>query len=385
MIKKTEDGSKTYDVFRGRIMFPIFDPSGEVIAFSGRIYNDLGNSPKYVNTPETLVFKKSDVLYGLHEAKSEIRRLDYTVLVEGQVYLVLSHQAGVRNTVASSGTALTESHLKRIQKLSNRCIIAYDSDPAGRSAAKRSGELALSLGMEVKIASLPDGEDPGDVILKSGDKWKELLKSSVNLVEFVIDEAVRKNKKIGELPREFNKSVIPLLSLIQSEMARSEFVTLSARKTGLPESSILGDLKKFSSKALLSNNEREQNKETSVEPFVLTPEEMLAGIIVGSLLPEKNQEEIRERFKEMLGEEFFRELVENSRFDKDTLIFETEARFDGFDISEVAQELLTRIEKSILLRRLSGLGRELDNVESDSERDKLKEEALSVSKRLSNI
>src|SRR5581483_2261534 len=123
--------SSYYDTFRGRIMFPISDPSGRVVGFSGRILKVKEEAPKYVNSPETSLFNKSQILFGLDKAKISIRTKDYSILVEGQMDLVMMHQVGINNTVASSGTALTAEHLTRLRRLSNRLIMAYDADNAG--------------------------------------------------------------------------------------------------------------------------------------------------------------------------------------------------------------------------------------------------------------
>ena len=153
LAKKSEKGM--YDRFRGRVMFPIADSSGRVIAFSGRIFVDDGKSAKYLNSPETPIFSKSYVLYGLDRAKDSIRKNNFSILVEGQMDLILSHQAGFRNTVASSGTALSDttvskdnvvSNLGLVRRLSNNIVLAYDADKAGLNASNRAASIALSLG-----------------------------------------------------------------------------------------------------------------------------------------------------------------------------------------------------------------------------------------------
>lgn len=386
LVKRTEDRTKIYDVFRGRIMFPIFDISGRVIAFSGRIFVDDNKSAKYVNTPETEIFKKSEVLYGLHEAKKDIRRMDYSVIVEGQFDLVLSHQAEVKNTVASSGTALTETHLKRLQKLSNRIIMANDSDDAGRAASRRGGELALSLGMEVKIASLGGGEDPAEIISKSSERWREILKSGVNLVEFAIDEAVRKSTKNTELIKEFNKSVIPLLSKIQSKMMQSEMVSLSSKKTKISQESIWADIERFDK----TTNKTSENIFPSIgSPIILSPEEMLAGIILWqkSLDDSSKYNEMIKHAEELLGKEVLSDITYNGRFDKDTLIFETEARFSApnTDANAAAEELLLRIEKNLLEKKLFTIASSLDQAVEPAEKERLREETKNISKRISEL
>jgi DNA primase len=243
LIKKVPNENKYYDTFRNRIMFPICDAGGRVIAFSGRSLKEDEKTPKYLNSPETKLFYKSEVLYGFNIAKNYIRKMDYAVLVEGQMDLIMSHQANVLNTVASSGTALTELHLKKIQKLSNRVIVAYDSDSAGEKAAMRAAELALIAGMEVKIATLPKGEDPASVALEDPEKWKEALKNSAHILDFVLDKAVSGQSK--NLAKEIIKNVLPLVSLLKSEIEKSQFVKKIALKMKVGEEAVWGDLRKI--------------------------------------------------------------------------------------------------------------------------------------------
>src|SRR3989344_4408177 len=204
LTKKSEKGSSSggfYDRFRNRIIFPISDSGGRVIAFSGRIFKDDGKSAKYLNSPETLIFKKSSVLYGLDKAKESIRKNNFSILVEGQMDLVLSHQAMFRNTVATSGTALSDtevskenvvSNLGLIRRLSDNLVLAFDSDKAGMTATARAGKIALSLGMDVKVANLPEGSDPADLISRDGaPSWKEAIKNSKHLIEFLLNGALK--------------------------------------------------------------------------------------------------------------------------------------------------------------------------------------------------
>ena len=168
LIKYNENAKeKYYDTFRGRIMFPINDSAGRVVGFSGRILVPDDKSPKYLNSPETSLFNKSEILFGLDKAKKDIRLKNYSILVEGQMDLVMLHQVGITNTVASSGTALTENHLVKLRRLSNRIIMAYDGDMAGFRASDRSAGIALALGMELKIAQMPESKDPADLAKKT--------------------------------------------------------------------------------------------------------------------------------------------------------------------------------------------------------------------------
>lgn len=244
LLKKAAEGEgKYYDTFRHRITFPIFDPSGRVVAFSGRAMREDEKTPKYLNSPETKIFHKSEILYGFNVAKNHIRKQDYAVLVEGQMDLLLSQQAGVSNTVASSGTALSVAHLQKIQKLSNRVIIAYDADSAGEKAALRAAELALALGMETKIATLPEGEDPASLAQKDPSAWKEVLRASSHFLDFLLETAVRKNQG-QKLTKEILKNVLPLVHLIQSEVEKSQFIKKIALKMRVSEEAVWSDLQK---------------------------------------------------------------------------------------------------------------------------------------------
>src|SRR6185437_4942573 len=155
--KSDRKPGEIYDRFRGRIMFPLFDASGKVIAFSGRFFEKVagsreeGDPAKYVNSPETLLFKKSKVLYGFDRARAAIRKTDCILLVEGQFDLILAHQSGLPFTVASSGTAITPEHLSLLGRLSKRLVLALDGDAAGIRAGLKSAAMALQMGFDVKI------------------------------------------------------------------------------------------------------------------------------------------------------------------------------------------------------------------------------------------
>ncbi|MBX4200254.1 DNA primase [Candidatus Parcubacteria bacterium] len=245
LVKRGEEKERTpYDVFRNRIIFPLFDPSGKVVAFSGRAL-DPETLPKYLNSPDTPLFKKSELLYGLDKAKSEIRKKNYSVLVEGQMDLVLSHQALVKNTVATSGTAFTNLHLERLKRLSSRILLAFDADQAGEKASERSAELAMSLGLEVKIASLQEGKDPADLVRESEDKWKDSLRASIPAIEHFLNKIVEREKDTRKIGQEIIKKILPLVSLLRSSIEQSHFVSLITKKTGIKEEIIWDDLKRI--------------------------------------------------------------------------------------------------------------------------------------------
>jgi DNA primase len=247
--------SKYYDRFRGRVVFPITDSSGRVVAFTGRILKDDGVSAKYLNSPETPLFNKSQTLFGLDKAKSEIRRVGYSVLVEGQMDLVLSHQVGVKNAIAASGTALTDqskgengvvSNLGMVRRLSSNMIIALDSDKAGRTAAMRAvAATALSMGMSVKIAEIEGGKDPADLIMANPELWKNTLKNAKHVIEFELGNVMKEVPDAHKLGKAVRDRVFPFLARIDSEMDKAYFMKTIAEQTHLNEQAVWEDLRKF--------------------------------------------------------------------------------------------------------------------------------------------
>ena len=246
------DTTRYYDRFRGRVVFPISDSSGRIVAFSGRILKDDGKSAKYLNSPDTPLFDKSQILYGLDKAKSEIRRLGYTILVEGQMDLVMSHQAGIKNTVASSGTAITDeavneqgavSNFGLVRRLSPNVIIAFDSDTAGRKAAMRAAGIALSMGMDVKIADLVGGKDPADLVRNNPEDWKTALRAAKPIIEFELGNVLRDSTDHRTIARALRDRVFPFLARIERSMDKDHFVQMIADKANIGKDSVWQDLR----------------------------------------------------------------------------------------------------------------------------------------------
>lgn len=243
LIKKSAEpktGSGYYDVFRSRIILPIFDTSGRVIAFAGRSFGEAReDTPKYINSPETPLFKKGSVLYGLDRAKSHIRKYDFSILVEGPFDLIAAHQAGFTNTVAVQGTALTVDHITRLNRLSGNIVIALDSDAAGIASALKSARVALEAGMDVKIAAFPEGKDPADVIQEDVEVWKSSIRGATHIIEFLLE--VHERKSAGDA-RAFKKhvrnDVLPFLSLIGNRIDRNHFIGVIAKRIGADDSVI---------------------------------------------------------------------------------------------------------------------------------------------------
>ncbi len=244
--KSNLKSQKYYDRFRDRIMFPLNNSSGRVVGFSGRIFGAEGDKTgKYINTPQTILYDKSRILYGFDKAKNEIRKKDLCVLVEGQMDVIMSHQAGLANTVAVSGTALTSEHLKAIKRLAGNLVMAFDGDEAGLRAALRGIDMALAEGFEVKAALVPPGKDPADMAKEDPEKWREAVENAKHIIAFYL-ESFSDRKDIEEI-------VLPRLAALPSEIEKAKWIKETADKLGIGEEPVWDEVRKIK----LSPPERE--------------------------------------------------------------------------------------------------------------------------------
>lgn len=232
LIKTADSGKEPFDVFRDRIMFPMADTAGRIVAFSGRILSKDSDAPKYVNSPETELYKKSELLFGYDKAKHGIRQLDFSLIVEGQFDVVMSHQAGYGNAVAVSGTALTTHHVQLLERLSNRVVLALDADRAGIAAMKRAADLMLRRGLDVKVAELPDGKDPADLILEGNDKFKAVVGKAVHVIEFLLHILTRTVSDTRTLKLKAREEILPFILLLPNRIDQEHFIGVVAESIG---------------------------------------------------------------------------------------------------------------------------------------------------------
>ncbi len=239
--KRSERGGLT-DKFRNRIMFPIGDPAGRIVGFSGRIFGENASpeAPKYLNSPETPLFHKSRVLYGFDKAKQSIRKHNFAILVEGQMDLLASHEAGWSNTVAVSGTAFTPEHVTLVKRMTENLVIALDADQAGIKAAGKAARAALQGGMNVKVAQLPTGSDPADLILKEGvEAWRAAIRDSKDIITFLLDVLYAHAPERDKFRRNVEAVVLPFLADVQSPIAREQYVREIARRLNVSEGAVM--------------------------------------------------------------------------------------------------------------------------------------------------
>lgn len=280
-LSRTKDG-RHFDFFRGRVMFPIHGVSGKVIGFGGRTLKTDKKIAKYFNSPESPVYNKSAILYGLFFAKNNMIKYDNCFLVEGYTDVIAMHQAGIENVVASSGTALTKDQIKLIKRYTNNITILYDGDAAGIKASFRGIDLILAEGMNVKVVLFPDGDDPDSYSKKvsSEELIKYIEDSKKDFVAFKTDvlldtEGSDPIKRAGLI-----KDIVESISLIPDSITRSVYIKDAASRFEMDEQTLLNELNKIRRKELGKENNVQQIQEvvpTPKIPVINQPQEASKG------------------------------------------------------------------------------------------------------------
>lgn len=254
-IKNQEKGS-WYDRFRSRIMFPIADASGRVIGFGGRIFlpetksddpafnlQSQVSSVKYINTPQTMLYDKSSVLYGFDKAKQDIRTHNQVVLVEGYMDCVMSHQAGVTHTVAVSGTALTSRQLQMLKRLCDTMICSFDTDAAGESATRRSLALASEFDFERRVAHIHTGKDPADAVRENSQLWREAVEQAKPVVDFYVEKAFGEHDPATPVGKKAIAGIVlPLVGDLFDAIQQDHWIKQLASRLDVSEESIRSEL-----------------------------------------------------------------------------------------------------------------------------------------------
>jgi len=221
------------DLFRGRMTVPLMDATGQVVGFTGRILTDDPKAPKYLNTPATLIYDKSRHVFGLSQAKEAIRRADFSVIVEGNLDVVSSHQAGIKNVVASAGTAMTEQHLKALARLSPNVKLSFDADRAGLDATERAIPIAGRVGVELSIVSLPKGvKDPDELIQHDTVAWKRATEQAEPVMDWVVRQySEREAMDSAAGKRRFTSAILAVIRLLGDAVEREHYLKQVAQLT----------------------------------------------------------------------------------------------------------------------------------------------------------
>ena len=264
------------DLFRGRMMVPLMDQGGQVIGFTGRIIGNVPNAPKYLNTPQTLLYDKGRHIFALSQAKEAIRKSGFVVMVEGNLDVVSSHQAGVAQTVATAGTSMTENHLKAVKRLTSDVRLSYDSDKAGVAATERAIELASHEGVELTIISLPDGaKDPDELIKSSVQAWHEAVTRNEPAVEWVLRQHAERcdlDTAVGR--RTFTTAALRVVRGLADPVEREYYIKRIAAMSHTSEEAVRQKLvgepvKKQTFKPVVANTSIIKNKQAVLEDNIL--------------------------------------------------------------------------------------------------------------------
>lgn len=379
-----EKEKRPYDRFRGRIIFPIFNLQGQVIGFGGRIFKaTIGEEKpaKYINTPNTLIYDKSKALYGLNRSKMKIREKDECILVEGYTDVILSHQGSVENIVSTSGTALTPYQLRVLSRYTKKIISAFDMDIAGEAATKKGIDNAQFLGFDIKIASLPEGKDPADIISQDSKKWQRIIDSAKEIVNFYFEQALsRFNKETVEGKKRISEILLPFITRIQNKIEHAHWVKEFAKELEIKEEAIWEEIKRISAlqKEPIETEIPAEEEEVKPKSYQRLIEERLLMLLL------KFPEEIKKvkklpKFSFKEGQELFETFQKQQAPPKELgdflslleLQFEVEKERGETDIKKEIEFCISSLFKILKEEKLKELTKELKEAEIVGDNEKI--------------
>lgn len=372
------------DMFRGRIVIPLADAQGNPIGFTARLLEANDNAPKYINTPQTVLYDKSRHVFGLHLAKDAIRATKFAVIVEGNMDVISSHQAGYKNVVATAGTAITTHQLKALQRFTSDIRLCFDQDKAGIAAAERAIDVAQSVDVQLSIVSLPSGKDPDELIQKSPDAWLEAIHSPQYAIDWLIDRYKEQyNLKTASGKRAFSDVLARTVSRLKDSVEQDHYIKLLAKVSEVSEQAIkskISLIKSDDKKVLKKPKVQQEHKISDQEAY----QDQLLSLITYYPITRRFLETVdsnifvfstpeRQRLFEFLGEQPHATITENIPEDlKDIedyvkiLLLKAEELYAGFDANERLRELQDLMEKlktkyySNKRQQLSGLIKEAE-------------------------
>ena len=393
-----QGGKDPYDRFRGRIMFPIMDASGRAIAFSGRIFEKDGvpvlaqdGAPmaKYINSPETTLYSKSKTLFAFDKAKAEIRKTGSCIIVEGQMDALMSHQGGMKNTVAVSGTALTDEQLTLLGRMTENLVMAFDADDAGVAASQRGVGNALAKGFTIRLVSMPRGLDPADIVLSSAEEWKRLTSGAEHIIDFYLAIFAGKEGDKRDIRKNVEREVLPYVARIESTIEQAHFVSRIAKAIDLSEDFVWDSLKSIAaslrSGTAIAQPLSKRVSTLSAEDRLRRMESTFIGL---TLFRRKSDTEdnfgdqmIRD-IELLWGKGFDEKTKEFSEHDLQKMLFEAEMYYNRETIESELKELFFNIQEHLLKGRLEKAMRDLKYAEIRND-EKLAEESLKTCNEVS--
>jgi len=375
---KSEKTGKYYDRFRGRIMFPVFNFSSQPVGFGGRVLESRKHDEvaKYMNSPNTPLYDKSQTLYGLNKAGIEIRKKDTCVLVEGYLDVIMANQAGFENVVATSGTALTPYQLKILKRYSDNLLTAFDMDIAGDSATKRGIDLAQSQGFSIKIVTMPEGKDPADIVSEDVNKWQSLVEQAKSIHDFYFENTLsRFDKNIIEGKKGISKVLLPIIKRIPNKIEQSIWIRDLARTLEVKEEDVSEELGKIRLDHLVET----ENVIEKPNPLVQkTRKELLEErlAILSIKFPEKLDLVKEEDFQlfSFQTKEILNCLKENKQTDQINYL-SLKADIEPLDINPENEfkECFQELKALVVRDRLNGISKEIKKAEEEKNFEKVQE------------
>ncbi len=371
LIKEADEKKGTfYDRFRNRLMFPIRDSAGRTVAFTGRAL-DPNDQAKYLNSPETDLYKKSEILFGMDKAKDAIRTRGFVLLVEGQMDLLMLHQIGFQNAVALSGTALSPQHLSLMKRYADNLMLALDADRAGLNASQKNAIAALKSGMRVKAVRLPQGKDPADL---AKDEPKELTKriaEANSIVEFFLSVLAENEKDSLRLIMLCERAVLPLIASMESAMEREHFVGIFARALGSTPEAVRDGLERarFQMQKDGGTGASHAPQVARAMPRPVAPEKASFGTRHATLVRAIAESYPGTALASRLENEYSR--IIGSSFPDDPLpeaeVFEAGIAYGENPDEHAADDLIRALEKATLAERLADVSKRLRAAEATSD------------------
>jgi DNA primase len=401
LVKPADNGF--YDTFRSRIVFPITNSGGRIVAFSGRIFPVDDTAAKYLNSPETSLFNKSSVLYGYDKAKFEIRKKNSAIVVEGQMDLILSHQVGITNTVATSGTAFTDLHAGLIKRFAERLIICYDGDKAGVAAALRAAVVALRSSLDVRIARLPNDKDPADMCIENKQAYLGAIESAEHVIDFALGTALKTSADKRQQEKLIVANVLPYVKVLESAVEQGHFISRISQASKIREDDLRAELRRLpmpTEGAPISQNVTSSVPNRPIREQVVVRQ--LFGIMFlleqgtkAKDVTDVNSDEQGAVTPKFIYEEIFRiegkdgaeALSKRFESQKNELLFEAERAYSASDFIESdIKELLKRLEIERLERQYAEVADALAIAEKERDEGKaveLLKTCEQISKKLS--
>lgn len=394
---KKERGQDFYDRFRDRLMFPINDLHGNPIGFSGRTLKADEVGGKYINTPQTLIYNKSLVVFNLDKAKNSIKKEDLAIVVEGQMDVLAAWQAGTENVIASSGTALTLDQIKILKRYTKNLAIAFDTDIAGESAAKRGIDLAMSEEMNVKVIVIPEGKDPDECIKNNPDDWFAAIKGAKSIMEYYFDQTLsRLNLNKVEDKKEAARILLPVINKIGNKIEQTHWLQKLAELLKVSEQILRESLSRQRAKSLAA--QPEEVKFTRDRNLMLIEQILAIALkyptnipyLINNLLPEVvADKDLNKLYKKLIiyytediesniDDFYYKDFHLKLKPDKldvlaDKLVLLAEKDFFDFDLEIIRDELIKAInflKKNYYSSRL----KEIENQIRQAEINKYEEE-----------